>query len=481
MSTNNKKKISTVDKGNSNDGSAETISDGGQDTAPDTTSNAVSEDSSTNEASSEEQATLVDEASTASNDDEVGTTSDGEQSGVSDQTSNTITATDEEEDPLHIYYDKNGNGKYEGGDRISSEDKAANLGDVCQGQTLEITVLVEWEIEGRPPNSVNVEMIELTSFGITFNPTTFTLSRPSPTNQSVTVTIPSLSLGTWHVVIKANNTGQDPPKGRGISEVAGTEGHFKVNVISCVPQADLSISKSGPAYAHAGDTITYTYTVSNAGPDAACNVVVSDDVAGPATYVSGDNDGDDCLDPGETWTFQATYTVQAGDPDPLVNTATVSSDADDPNTSNNVATWSVDILHPAIDVSKSCPQYAHEGDTISYTITVKNAGDTPLSNVMVSDPLLGFSWTGSLAVGEEKTFTASFTVPMPSGDITNTVTASGQDPLGLTVSDTAQCTVDILHPAIAIDKSADRSQAHAGDTITYTIIVTNTGDTRYTM
>jgi uncharacterized repeat protein (TIGR01451 family) len=315
-------------------------------------------------------------------------------------------------------------------------------------------------------------MNELTSFGVNFSPKTFTLTNPSELERFVDVTIPSLPLGPQVIIIKADNIGQNPRT----PTVAGTKGYFKVNVINCVPQADLSIVKSGPDYAHTGDTITYTYTVSNAGPDEACNVAVNDDVAGTPTYVSGD-DGNGCIDPFETWTFEATYTVQAGDPDPLVNTATVSSDADDPDLSNNVATWSVDILHPAIDVSKSCPQYAHEGDAISYTITVENTGDTPLSNVMVSDPLLGFSWTGSLAVGEVMTFTVPFTVPTPSGDITNTVTASGEDPLGLTVSDTASCTVDVLHPAIAIVKSADKVTARAGDTITYTIIVTNTGDT----
>jgi uncharacterized repeat protein (TIGR01451 family) len=323
-------------------------------------------------------------------------------------------------------------------------------------------------------------MIELTSFGVNFIPATPFVLTPASTDQFVTVIIPgTLPLGTQHIVIYADVIDQSPRPPRA-SRVAGTEGHFDVTVISCVPQvpqADLSIVKSGPTYAHVDDTITYTYTVYNAGPDAACNVVVSDDVAGTPTYVSGDTNNNGCIDPDETWTFQATYTVQAGDPDPLVNTATVSSDADDPDTSDNEATWTVDILHPAIDVSKSCPQYAHEGDTISYTMTVKNTGDTPLSNVMVTDSLLGIIFTGSLAVGEEMTFDVPFTVPTPSDDITNTVTASGEDPLGLTVTDTAQCTVDVLHPAIAIDKSADKVTARAGDTITYTIIVTNTGDT----
>jgi uncharacterized repeat protein (TIGR01451 family) len=258
-------------------------------------------------------------------------------------------AADEEEDPLHIYYDKNNNGVYEPGDRISSEDTAASLGDVCQKDLpLTIKVLVRWEL---PPAGaelnvqyVDVEMKEeLTSFGVNFSPKTFRLTNPSELKRFVDVTIPSLPLGPRVVIIKAENIGQDPSP-PDAPRVAGTKGYFKVNVINCVPQADLSIVKSGPDYAHAGDTITYTYTVSNAGPDEACNVVVSDDVAGLATYVSGYTDSDDCIDPGETWTFEATYTVQAGDPDPLVNTATVSSDADDPDLSNNVATWSVDLI-----------------------------------------------------------------------------------------------------------------------------------------
>jgi uncharacterized repeat protein (TIGR01451 family) len=153
-----------------------------------------------------------------------------------------------------------------------------------------------------------------------------------------------MSTGIFQVQIYADTVNQGPSS---TPRVAGTNMYFQVNVINCVPQvpqADLSIVKSGPAFAHAGDTITYIYIVSNAGPDEACNVVVDDDVAGMPTYVSGDTDDDGCIDPGETWTFEATYTVQAGDPDPLVNTATVSSDAYDPDPSNNVATWSVDLI-----------------------------------------------------------------------------------------------------------------------------------------
>ena len=383
VSTSVSESVTTVDEGNSNDGSAETTSDGGQDTAPDTTSDTVSEDSSTNEASSEGQNDSVDEASTASNDGEVGTTSDGEQSAgvvsgastaedssegalanetssegqaaavvdepittssdevsdgeqasVSDQTSETSAVSDEEEeDPVKILY----NG-------VAYSSPPGPTFTVCAGQPLTFTVVAYWQAKPNPSqvSFVDVVMREITSFGVTFSPTSFTLYNPSPDSQNVVVNVPAfMSTGTFLVQIYADTVNQGPSS---TPVVAGTNMYFQVNVVSCAATADLSIVKSGPTYAHAGDTITYTYTVTNAGPDAACNVVVDDDVAGTPTYVSGDTDSDGCIDPGETWTFTATYTVQAGDPDPLVNTATVSSDANDPDLSNNVATWSVDLI-----------------------------------------------------------------------------------------------------------------------------------------
>jgi uncharacterized repeat protein (TIGR01451 family) len=445
VSTSVSESVTTVDEGNSNVG---TTSDGEQSpgVVSDASTAGSSEGALANETSGEGQAAaVVDEPNTASSDG----VSDGEQSaGVSDQTSNTITATDEEEDPVHIYYDKNSNEVYDPGDRISGENTAANLGDVCRGDLpLTITVLVRWEVRGRPPDNVTVQMIELTSFGVGFDPETFMLTRAS-TDQLVTVTIPgTLSLGLNHIIIKANVTDQNP-RPPGASRVNGTEGHFYVNVINCVPQADLSIVKSGPDYAHVGDTITYTYTVTNAGPDEACNVVVDDDVAGTPTYVSGDTDNDGCIDPGETWTFEATYTVQAGDPDPLVNTATVSSDADDPDLSNNVATWSVDILHPAIAIDKSADKVqAHAGDTITYTIIVTNTGDTPLYGVTVTDTLLGTFSIGTLGVGQSVTITPAPTYTVNAGDpdpLVNTATASGHDILGLTVTATDSWSVDLI-------------------------------------
>jgi uncharacterized repeat protein (TIGR01451 family) len=375
----------------------------------------------------------------------------------------TVVAADEEEDPLHIYYDKNNNGVYEQGDRISSEETAASLGDVCQEDLpLTITVLVRWEI---PPAGaeldvqyVDVEMKEeLTSFGVNFSPKTFTLTNPSEMEKLVTVIIPPLPLGPQVVIIKADNVGQDPSP-PDAPRVAGTKGYFKVNVKSCVPQvpqADLSIVKSGPTYAHAGDTITYTYTVSNAGPDEACNVVVSDDVAGTPTYVSGDTDNDGCIDPGETWTFEATYTVQAGDPDPLVNTATVSSDADDPDLSNNVATWSVDLIaiicgYKFYDVNANGVWDAGEPAVAGFKIELYDqSGNRLATTFTAADGSYCFDWL------DAGTYTVQEVLPPGSGWMPTTSTS---------------ITVDLLSGEISMNHNFGNlclEPGHGGRTIGY--------------
>ena len=68
-----------------------------------------------------------------------------------------------------------------------------------------------------------------------------------------------------------------------------------------------------------GDVITYTYTLTNTGNAAIGGIVLSDDNATPGEAgddfnpgrVSGDSDGDERLDVGETWVYRATRIVSA--------------------------------------------------------------------------------------------------------------------------------------------------------------------------
>lgn len=72
-----------------------------------------------------------------------------------------------------------------------------------------------------------------------------------------------------------------------------------------------------------GDTVTYSYTVTNDGDVSLSDVTVSDDPAGSAAYVSGDTNSDGFLDLDETWIFSAEYIIPSEDaPEYLCNIAT---------------------------------------------------------------------------------------------------------------------------------------------------------------
>src|SRR5262249_17821288 len=114
----------------------------------------------------------------------------------------------------------------------------------------------------------------------------------------------------------------------------------------------------------------------------------------------------------------------------------------------------------------------------TYNFLVKNTGDVTLEHVTVTDNVLGPIGTiDSLAPGASTTLHKLFTVPVGKADIVNTGTACGQDPLAHQGCDTDHHTLHPIHPAIAIDKTADpTSVAGPSGRVTYSYKVTNTGD-----
>ena len=154
----------------------------------------------------------------------------------------------------------------------------------------------------------------------------------------------------------------------------------------------LAVAKSGPAAALLGDTITYTFAVSHdAGSDGSpvAGLSVTDDVAGGAAYVSGD-DGDGLLEAGETWSYTADYTTSGTDPDPLDNTVSVSgTDVDGEAVGPATDTHSLDIRVAELQVIKTDTVNGTgvAGDTVDYEITVTSTGLVTVSNIAVSDGL----------------------------------------------------------------------------------------------
>ncbi|MHC1720201.1 MAG: LPXTG cell wall anchor domain-containing protein [Clostridiaceae bacterium] len=263
------------------------------------------------------------------------------------------------------------------------------------------------------------------------------------------------------------------------------------------PNPALSIVKSGTfvdtngdSYAQAGEKINYTFTVENEGNVALTNVVVTD----PKVNVSG---GPTTLDIGETdnTTFTASYTITGADiiAGSVYNLATADSDESDSATDDVTVTLPKEGVtpNPALSIVKSGTfddtngdSYAQAGEKINYTFTVENEGNVALTNVVVTDPNVNVSGgPTTLEIGEtdNTTFTASYTITgadIIAGSVYNlaTVDSDESDPATDDVTVTLPKEEVTPSPAFNITKDSDVNSAHRGDKITYTIIVTNTGN-----
>ena len=126
--------------------------------------------------------------------------------------------------------------------------------------------------------------------------------------------------------------------------------------------------------------------------------------------------------------------------------------------------------------------YDQVGDVIGYTIVVTNTGNVTLDNVLITDPLSGLLETiAILNPSEAATYTTTYTVTQSDidrGNITNVASATGNDPAGAIVEDSDEAVVSMdAMPGIEISKVADKDIViAANELITYTIVVTNTGN-----
>ncbi len=242
--------------------------------------------------------------------------------------------------------------------------------------------------------------------------------------------------------------------------------------------------------AELGDTISYVYDVTNTGTVTLTDIGVVDTHSG-SDPLSAITCITTTLAPGEFTQCTATYTVTQLDVDAgtLTNSAEVSGEAPDTTVVNDTDDETVDLPQgPMISVEKTVNNSTPVvGETITYSYEVANTGNVTLSNVSLNDVHGGAgAWPGvscpgtSLAPGASMTCTADYEVQqadVDAGGIGNDVTASADPPIGGPVEDTSD--EDIVFeslPLVDIVKSADNTSADAGDTITYTYLVTNNGN-----
>jgi hypothetical protein len=146
-------------------------------------------------------------------------------------------------------------------------------------------------------------------------------------------------------------------------------------------------------------------------------------------------------------------------------------------------------LQPAVKIVKTGDEVSKAGDDVTYTFTITNLsteGTPDLRLDSISDTVLGDLYVEAAAAGlDVLSFdeTGSF-------DVTWTVLSTDPDPLVNTVeviynpegfpntdvSASDSHSVDLFAPGVMVEKTANPTVADVGDTITYTITITNLTD-----
>ncbi|WHT19325.1 hypothetical protein N8J89_40635 [Crossiella sp. CA-258035] len=275
-------------------------------------------------------------------------------------------------------------------------------------------------------------------------------------SESYTCAMPA---GAEDVTNTASVTGT-PPTGLPVTDTDDA----KVDVVHPAVQV---LKSATPETVRVGDTVTFTIKVSNTGDTELTQVAVTDPAV-PACARTFER-----LAAGASETYTCTMTAT----DDLTNTVAVTGKppVGPPVTGTDDAT--VDVVHPAIEVGKSADkQTVRAGDEVRFTVTVKNTGDVPLTNVVISDPAApGCAATvARLEVGAAHT--VSCTVTAPADDFVNTATGTGTPPVGPPVTDESTVRIDVQHPGIEITKDTEGGPFRAGDSVTFRIVVRNTGD-----
>ena len=219
----------------------------------------------------------------------------------------------------------------------------------------------------------------------------------------------------------------------------------------------------------------------------------------------------------ESWLVTATFTVDGNTFDPTQdcsngggfgNEITVSGDTDPTNNTACVPVeiGDMEITKDGVYVDSDSNGLTDVGDVVDYTFVVTNTANAAISNVIVSDPLLGGTISGpasgdtngdgALDTTETWTYSASYTIvqsDIDNGQVNNLATVDGEDPSGNPVTDTSTdptpCTTCTPDPSctdctltelpntldIALAKTVDLNIAEIGDEVNFTITVTNIG------
>lgn len=379
-----------------------------------------------------------------------------------------------------------------------------------------------------------------TCTGTGAGPVTVTCTRSGPLNRNTdapNITIPAqiTTAGATSNTASVALTGTGPVdnnSGNNTSTVNGT-------ATASGNEADLSLTKTASGDVDAGQPLTYTLTVKNAGPGASTNVTLSDSLNSlinngglqsitasqgtctPAAPANGTSQNVSCnlgtINSGGSATVSITVLPNIAVTGPRTNTASVTSpDIGDPDRTNNTASATSQVTAVAdITVAKSAtPSPVHAGAPLTYVATITNNGPSSAQAVTMTDTLptnasfidvqnvsnggtcgtqpnpgdtggqLVCNWSTAVASGSQRTVTYRVR-PLTSAvgsnvDNSVAVTTSTKESDTTNNSATTSTPVDPVQLDVLINKSVSNPSVPLGGTTTYTVTVTNNGPSEAT-
>ncbi|MEX0376560.1 cell surface protein [Bacillus sp. S4] len=307
------------------------------------------------------------------------------------------------------------------------------------------------------------------------------------------------------------------------------------SVSTQINSGEIALVKSvDKTFATIGDTISYTITLSNPGNVTSQNIIFTDTLPDGTTFISGTLTSDSGtqqignpasriqignINPGGTATITINVLVtNIPSINPISNSSSIqfqhivdpSQPAITQTASSNTVTTTINsaILTTTKSVDKSIISV---GDTVTYTTTITNTGNTPATNVTFTSaipasttfipnsvtingiqqpgaqPALGVN-IPNIAPGE--TVTVTFQVNVISVPPSNSIMGNDTilysytvDPNGTPVTTSTSTNIatnPVLDAMITMVKSVDQTLVTLGDTITYTTVLTNSGNTNAT-
>ena len=261
---------------------------------------------------------------------------------------------------------------------------------------------------------------------------------------------------------------------------------------SCNPLLTITKVPSSTTYSAAGQTIVYTYLVTNTGTSTITGIVVTDTPLGKITLGSPGSPITS-LAPGAQAIGTATYTIKQSDVDNSVTLSNSANVTDDQGVLAGTGTVIVTpVKNQGLTITKvpSSTTYSAAGQTIVYTYLVTNTGTSTITGIVVTDTPLGKITLGSpgspitsLAPGAQAIGTATYTIKQ--SDVDNSVTlsnsASVTDDQGVLAGTGIVTVTPVKNQGLTITKvPSSTTYSVAGQIIAYTYLVTNTGTSTIT-